>query len=315
MARPERSLVIVGTINRDTIRSSDGVESESYGGLLYSLLSLAAIASPETRIYPVCNVGKGVEDAVRNFLSPHRRIEIDGIRFVDALNPHCFLEYDANGVKQEMLLGGVAPLEFGRIRPFLECDALCFNFITGFELSLETLQEVRQARRGLICLDVHSLTLGVDRHRRRFWQRPDRWEFWLACADVVQMNEEEGSLLADVPLREDEALLRFGEQVLGLGPKVLLVTSGKRGSRTVFRSASRDVGVVGLPAFRAATVKDETGCGDVFLMGFTWAYLQTRDVLRATRFANDVAGANCGLRGIEEIGSIGDQIDFEVVLN
>ena len=51
--------------------------------------------------------------------------------------------------------------------------------------------------------------------------------------------------------------------------------------------------------------RDETGCGDTFLMGYTWAFLQTGDRTVASRFANRVAGINVCLRGIEGIGQIG----------
>lgn len=51
--------------------------------------------------------------------------------------------------------------------------------------------------------------------------------------------------------------------------------------------------------------RDETGCGDTFLMGYTWAFLQTGDRAVASCFANRVAGINVCLRGIEGIGQIG----------
>lgn len=40
-----RRIALLGSINRDTIRTPDGVETESYGGLLYTLLPLAQIAA------------------------------------------------------------------------------------------------------------------------------------------------------------------------------------------------------------------------------------------------------------------------------
>ena len=298
-----RSIALVGQVNRDTIFTPDGVQTESYGGLLYSMLSLAEIA--EAAIYPICNVGQDMEAVVRERLVAYPAVRLDGIRFVPDRNPHCFLDYDASGHKQETLEGGVEELTFDRIRPFLGCDAICFNFITGLELSLETLQEVRRATDGLILMDVHSLTLGIDEERRRFWRVPPQWESWVGCADVVQLNEQEGALLAGEALAGDAATLRFAEQVLSLGATALLVTRNDRGSQTVFRNGKGAVEVGSYDASPAGVPQDETGCGDVFLMGFTWAYLQTTDLDRASRFANRVAGINCCLRGIDEIGQIG----------
>ena len=305
--KERRRIALVGTINRDTILTPDGVRVESYGGMLYSILSLAQIA--DATIYPICNVGRDVEAAVREALAPFPCVRFDGIRFVREPNPHCHLEYDGEGRKRETLLGGVPELLFDRIEPFLDGCALCLNFITGMELSLPTLQAVRDAADGPILMDVHSLTLGLDGESRRFWRVPPRWQAWLACADVVQLNREEGALLAGEALDDESAMCRFGETVLDLGPRALLITYGGQGSRTVVRDPDGRVAVYGFPSCSVGAPKDETGCGDVFLMGFTWAYLQTGDACGASRFANRVAGINCSLRGIEELGRIGQLLE------
>ncbi len=220
MQSGDRTIAVVGTINRDTILTADGVRTESYGGVLDSVLALAAIAAPDTVIYPVCNVGRDVEDAVRRLLSPCVSVRLDGIQFVPEQNAHCFLEYDAEGRKRETLLGGGPPLTVERLRPFLSCDAVCYNFITGMELTLETF-----------------------------------------CAG--------------------------------------------RGPQAVHRGGSGQVIVENFEAYRAGDVCDETGCGDVFLMGFTWGYLESSDVGEASRLANRVAGINCCLRGSEGVPQLG----------
>ena len=300
-----QSVALVGTINRDTILTADGVETESYGGLLYSILSLAEIATDGAAIYPICNVGEDMEVVVREKISVYDSVYLDGTRFVPEKNPHCFLVYDAEGRKQETLMNDVPLIAIEHVRPFLDCGAICFNFITGMELSLETLQAVRAEAKGLICMDVHSLTLGMDDRRRRFWRVPPQWEAWLACVDVVQMNEQEGALLAGEALDSDAAIRRFADRVLSLGPSTLMITRTERGSLTIFRNGQGAVEVAAVDPCPAGDPQDETGCGDTFLMGFTWAYLQTNDRIRASRFANRVAGINVCLRGIEEIGRIG----------
>ncbi|MDA0748268.1 MAG: carbohydrate kinase family protein [bacterium] len=295
-----RRIALLGTVNRDTILTPDGVRTESYGGMLYSVLSLAEIS--EAEVYPVCNVGQDVEGAVRRFLT-HPAVRMDGVSIVPEQNPHCLLEYDSTGQKQETLNGEVPPISFAQVEPFLDFDAVCVNFITGTEMALETLQAVRRETRALIFMDVHSLTLGMDENRRRFFRVPSQWEAWLGCADVVQMNEREGALLAGEPL-DGAATARFGSQVLSLGPKVLLITRGSSGSEAVV-CRSGEVQVLKFDAESPGSPQDETGCGDVFMMGFTWAYLQAEDVVQASRFANRVAGINCCLRGIEQVGQIG----------
>ena len=303
MNHQERRIALLGTINRDTIHTADGVTTESYGGLLYSILALAEIASSDLSIYPVCNVGFDMEDVVREKLAPYPHVKFDGIQFVSGKNPHCVIDYDTEGRKQETLHNDVPQISFAQIEPFLDCDAICFNFITGMELALETAQQVRQSATGLLLMDVHSLTLGMDENRRRFWRVPPQWEQWVGCVDVLQMNEQEGALLADETLDNEDATLRFAHKVLSLGPSSLMLTRNECGSETIFQ----DDGVVidRFDPVPAGEPCDETGCGDTFLMGYTWAFLQTGDRAVASRFANRVAGINVCLRGIDGIGQIG----------
>ena len=83
----ELRIALLGTINRDTIYTADGVTTESYGGLLYSILALAEIASSQVAIYPICNVGADMETVVRKKLAPYPHVKFDGIRFVSGKNP------------------------------------------------------------------------------------------------------------------------------------------------------------------------------------------------------------------------------------
>ena len=307
MSGNTRRIAVVGSINRDTICTTDGTRTESYGGILYSIGALAEVGS--ATVFPVCNVGRDVEGAVRSLLGSRTSVRLDGVRFVPESNPHCFLTYDSRNRQQETLLGGVPALTFERLSPFLGCDAICFNFITGLELELSTLQAFRRAAAGLVLMDVHSLTLGIDGKRRRFFRVLPDWEDWLGCADVVQLNEREGELLAGGSLQSEEAVRKFGERVLSLGPRVLLITRGGQGADSVAGNPRGAVKLRHYPARPSAVPVDETGCGDAFLMGFTWSYLKTGSVSSAVRFANRVAGITCCLRGIEQMDRIGDYLE------
>ena len=53
------------------------------------------------------------------------------------------------------------------------------------ELALETAQRVRRTATGLLLMDVHSLTLGMDEKRRRFLARApavgkNGWDAWMS---------------------------------------------------------------------------------------------------------------------------------------
>ena len=297
-------IAVVGSINRDTIRTPDGLTTESYGGLLYSILSLHEILDGQVEIFPVCKVGLDVKEIVADILGSCRSVHFDGVLFVPGKNNHCFLDYDEKGRKQETLKDVVPPLTINNLYPFLSCDAVCFNFITGREMTLETCQLARASTGSPVLMDLHSLTLGIDPNGRRFWRKPPDWEAWVACGDVIQMNREEASLIWGRDILLEGELRRFGNHVLENGPTALIVTLGDGGSRAVFRTEKGTIESIGTEAPLPEPSVDETGCGDVFLMGFTAAYIRSLDVRRASDLANRAAAANCCLRGIEEIGRL-----------
>jgi sugar/nucleoside kinase (ribokinase family) len=304
-----RKIALLGTINRDTIRTHDGVETESYGGILYSLLPLSAIVKDTASIYPVVNVGEDMRDVVMGYLEPCGNIHFDGVSFVPEKNTHCFIVYDEDGNKQETLLGGVPKLTFEQLAPFLYSDAIIVNFITGTELELETLQHVRRETDSQIFMDIHSLTLGMDDQNRRFWRVPLHWEEWIACTDVIQMNEQEAALLAGEPLDTDEKTIAFGERLLSNGSSVVLITRNENGSQAIYHDSGKTV-LHHSPGQPAGEAHDETGCGDVFMMGFVDSYLDAQDPVEASRCANVLAGINVTLRGIEGVRRFGEELDI-----
>jgi sugar/nucleoside kinase (ribokinase family) len=302
-------IALLGTINRDTIRTPDGVETESYGGILYSLFPLSAIVKESAGIYPVVNVGEDMRGIVTGFLDQCHNVHLDGVSFVPEKNSHCFMVYDESGKKQETLLGGLPKLTYGQLEPYLTADAISVNFITGRELELETLQQVKANTQAPIFMDIHSLTLGMDDQNRRFWQVPDRWEDWIASIDVIQMNEEEAALLAGHDLDTDEKTVTFADRLLSNGSRVVLITRNENGSHAIYQEKGKSV-LHHSPPQPAGEPLDGTGCGDVFLMGFMMSYLDSQNPVEASRFANLLAGINVTLRGIEGVQRIGEALDL-----
>jgi sugar/nucleoside kinase (ribokinase family) len=288
------SIVVIGTINKDTIIFPDGKKTESFGGILYNVLSLSYLGRDNVRIYPVCNLGYDVYDEVTSHLTSAQNVEVDGINKVKCKNNHAFLSINKENEREETLKNRVPPLNYAQIKPSLKADVILVNFISGSDLSLKTLKKIRNETDALIFMDVHSLTLGIDQSGKRFFRAPKNWREWVGQADIVQMNLPELNELAKRNLTSDQEIREFGGYILSLGPRAVLITLREHGAVMFF-----DNNVRRFEGWKVRRFKDATGCGDVFSAGFLVSYLVTKDLTKSVDFANRVAAAKCRVSGTE----------------
>jgi hypothetical protein len=224
---------------------------------------------------------------------------------VPVANNRVRIEYSSDELRSEVLRGGVPPWTWIGLRPLLrDLDALYINLISGFELDLETLQLIRRHFPGPIYLDLHSLLLGIQPDGTRFPQAIADPAAWFTCADLVQVNEQEMSLMAPDPMALAATAMREGVQSL-------IVTLGKRGVVYVLSPGFDRLGDLGreeehrtgavrtalVPAEHVDAPGDPTGCGDVF--GATYfSRLLTGDTFAvALRAAIRAASRNVTFRG------------------
>jgi sugar/nucleoside kinase (ribokinase family) len=320
-----KNITVIGTINKDTIIFPDKTREESFGGILFNILALSHLGERDVRIFPVCNLGYDVYDQVMEYLKKCKNVEISGIRKVNKKNNHAFLIYDEKNERKEVLRNSVPQISLSQIKPYLKSDMLLINFISGFDLSLDTLQKIRKDSFALVFMDLHSFLLGIRENGQRFFRASKDWRKWVGQADILQMNFSEFSILAKNRLESSAKIRNFGKYISGLGPKILLVTNGNKMSYCFQKINSvilyRRIGVP-----RIDKVVDVTGCGDVFSAGFIISYLRLEcirlkrvplvnlsasdkkvdapkpeDVVRAFEYANFVASQKCRFSGIEKL--------------
>jgi sugar/nucleoside kinase (ribokinase family) len=133
---------------------------------------------------------------------------------------------------------------------------------------------------------------------------------WFACADLLQMNEQEMSLIASDPMALSATAMQAGVQSL-------LVTLGKRGVVYVLapgfdrledlrRTHERRTGPVRtalVPAVPADSPGDPTGCGDVFGATYFSRLLSGDTFAVALRAALNAASRNVVFRGAGGLAS------------
>ncbi len=306
-----KTLGVVGTLVWDRIVDRDGRSEpvEEWGGIAYALSALSVALPDDWRVFPILKVGRDLAEEGRRFLAEIPRVEGRGILVVPEPNNRVELRYEAAGRRTERLQGGVPPWTWPELSPFTDiCDAMYVNFISGFEMELETAQALRTGYAGPTYADLHSLFLGITASGVRVPRPLEAWVAWLRCFDAVQMNEDEFATLG-----ASADPWRLAAEAMGPDLKLLTVTLGDRGAAYVVNEnlASdpmrwRNEGRVALaPRSRSGRVPlggmardgDPTGCGDVW--GATvFARLLAGDGLdNAMAEANRLAGLNVIHRG------------------
>jgi sugar/nucleoside kinase (ribokinase family) len=312
-------LGVVGTMVWDRIFARDGWTEpvEEWGGISYALGAIAAARPPGWEVVPIIKVGRDLAESAHSLLRTLPDMDLStGVHVVPEPNNRVDLHYHEGPRRSEHLRGGVPPWTWPELAPIVDgLDALYVNFISGFEMDLETAKHLRLAFGGPIYADLHSLFLGVGAGGLRTPQPLDCWRDWLRCFDVIQVNEDELGLLAEAwgdPWR-------FSADVVGEELRLLLVTLGPRGAAYVASPAfrpdprawrtdsglarSRPLGVPG--AVKSAHVPletqprdgDPTGCGDVWGATCFAQLLSGAPLTKAIREANRAASRNVEHRG------------------
>jgi hypothetical protein len=302
---------VVGTLVWDRIFERDGRPEpvEEWGGIGYALGALASALPEGWQVLPILKLGRDLAEEGRRFLKGIPRVNDSAVVVVPEPNNRVELRYQSEVRRTERLIGGVPPWTWPELASVVGmCDALYVNFISGFEMELDTAQALRRGYGGPMYADLHSLFLGVNRQGLRVPRTLEAWAAWLRCFDAVQMNADEFELLGG---RGDPWQLAAG--ALGPDLELINVTLGAKGAAYLTGAGFdpdpitwRTEGEVAVarPA-RSGKVApregvrsgDPTGCGDVW--GATaFARLLAGDSLEAAMTeANRLAGRNVEHRG------------------
>lgn len=313
-SRTLRRMGVVGTLVWDTIhRHGERREPvEEWGGISYALAAASATLPPGWEVVPLVKVGGDLAEEALRFLRGIPRLDCDtGVRVGPWTNNRVDLHYGPDSRRSERLRGGVPPWSWGELGPLARtCDALYVNFISGFEMDLDTARSLRAGYDGPTYADLHSLFLGIGREGLRVPQELPSAGQWLRCFDAVQMNEDEFDLLG----RRLGDPWELAARVVGSDLKLIAVTLGERGAAYVagpgfsptpaeWPALRHRVGTAGhpvsgrVPPARRVEDGDPTGCGDVW--GATlFARLLAGDALdEAMSMANAMGSRNADHRG------------------
>lgn len=296
------TITVIGHLCLDVIHHPDGKETRSYGGIYFSLATLANLLPSQDTILPVFGVGKEEYEQFLEHLKLYPNVDISGIyKFAGPTN-QVHLLYNDSAERVECSRFIADPIAIKRIRPYLKTNMLLINMISGFDITLETLDEIRMETRDHhtpIYMDIHSLTLGINENFTRFLRPVDAWRRWLFMLHTAQMNEQEAHTLSSEKLDE----VNLANQTLALNTKSMIITRGKRGC-TAFIDEHKHAQRFDIPGMQPELSVDPTGCGDVFAAAYCAHFMKTNDISNSVRFANQVAALKSRLQGSLQIDKL-----------
>jgi pfkB family carbohydrate kinase len=283
----------------DTIYGRDPAQPavQEWGGISYALSAIDATLPDDWEIVPLIKVGRDLAPKANEFLRTLHHVPRDA-RFVEVSEPNnrVTLRYESLERRCEQMSGGVPPWTWPELGPLArDLDALYVNFISGFEMTLETAQLLRRGFSRFLYADLHSLFLGRQPDGLRVHRPLPQASEWFGCFDLIQLNEDEMAQLGSDPLA-------IAADALRQGCTTLCVTLGSRGAAyftgNPIRTERIPVPTMHPPAF--TQVSDPTGCGDVFGGAVVAALLGGAPLVDALR-----TGTQLGTRNLTHRGATG----------
>ncbi len=182
-----------------------------------------------------------------------------------------------------------------------EYDGILINMITGFDIMLAQLKEIRKNYNGKIYFDVHTFSRGLGKNMDRNFRKIPQFDQWAECIDIIQVNRNELKTIADSRNEIDAA-----NEVLNLSTSILIVTKEELGAE-VYTKRNDEIISFFRPSLKVK-VKNKVGCGDVFGAVFFYNYIMNNDLLSALKIANKAAGLTASYNGIDELKKLKDDL-------
>jgi len=301
----ETKVTVIGHFARDVYHlMNSGKEEvvETLGGIFYSVAALSVLLASEDKIFPVFGIHEDEYDKIVEQLQRFGNVDPKGVYKTKEKTNEVHFFSNPSGGRTECSKHIASPIPFSRIKPLLDVDGILINMASGFDILLETLDNIRMNVRddGIpIHFDFHSLTLGVDDEQARFRRPLSDWRRWCFMLHSIQLSEPEAAGLTAE--RCDEATLI--NQLMPLMVSGLVITRGESGA-TLIRQEHKKLFRHDIPGIGVSAVVDTVGCGDVFGAAFFAEYLKSKDLVKAAEAGNKAASFKSTFRGPDGLESL-----------
>lgn len=271
-------ILLIGSSVLDYIHQ-DNLCLNKPGGVFYSALGLSAIRPKLLDLYLLTNYTNNyyqlVSNIYNNFNLSLSSITKDIPIIHLIINPHKEREECYQNLSTSLIIPNKIKYNI--------FNGILINMITGFDLSLSTIQDIRQNTKASIYCDIHSLARGIDENNKRNFRKIPEVEKYLNCFDIIQVNETE--LLTISKFDKKEEII---DHVFNCGIKGLIITKSNKGVEGYYKT-EKGIKDINLKANKVNTV-NTVGCGDIFGSIFFYSYICNQDFEHSLQLANYYAG-------------------------
>ncbi len=271
------NILVIGHSVVDKLIDKD-ITSIKPGGIFYTVVSFLSQIESKDKLYLCSSIDKENE---KLFKIAYDKVEKEYIERNESI-PFVELRIDSFTERREKYSHVTNNLNI----PTDKLDrfkGILINMITGYDISLTQLQQLRRYYNGPIYFDVHTLSRGVDKNLNRSFRRIVDFNKWAECIDILQTNESELLTLSD---KKDE--FKIIDDLFSFGIKQIIITRAEKGA-TVFFSEKDIIKNYHKNALNVI-VFNKVGCGDVFGAVYFYNYIKNKNVTLALEKANLFAG-------------------------
>jgi sugar/nucleoside kinase (ribokinase family) len=270
------NLLVIGHSVLDFIKS-DKEQKISAGGIFYSISALNRLTSSDDEIY-LCS--QYDDETYNHFKQEFEKVNNKFLQKVEKIpRVHLNLQKDRERHEAYENITNNLSINISDLNIF---DGILINMITGFDITLDQLKQIRNDYSGLIYIDIHTLSRGLNEdYKREFRLIPD-FKNWAKCLDIIQDNQNELYTLSHKKIE-----MEIVEELFGYGVKILCVTKGELGAKVYYKSKNEIASY--FVAARKINNPNIIGCGDVFGASFFYSYIRNKNVIDS--LTNAVANA------------------------
>lgn len=271
---------VIGHFCIDIFHHADGTEERQLGGIFHSVAAFANLTTDKDTIFPVFGVGEADAETLRSAFSQYKNIDLSSLyTFPGESNYVHYFDDSPNECAKNI----AQPIPFRHIKKFLNVDGVYINMISGKDITVDTIDEIRldiRAKKTPIHLDMHCLTLHVNDDGTRTFQPVADWRRWCFMTDSVQMNAQEAAEIS-VEHFSDELLAK---QMMPLMVQAFLITRGADGA-TLYHEEHKHLITTAINSDSVENPVSTLGSGDIFGAALLFAYVKKKNYTEAATFA------------------------------